>query len=451
MKILLVTLGEKLGLAMEILNYVAIIFDVILLLCFSWFYIYYIVNGFMKEKAVKIVSPKFSFAVFIPARNESKVIKNILDSLKKQEYPTSLFDVYVIVENFNDPTIKIVKKYGSNFHVVVRKNIGKKRTKGFALDDGYKHIVKSGKSFDAIVVFDADNIASSDYLLTLNAIKNEGYQIGVGYRNFTNINSNWISLTSAILFSFINCFSSRGKTKLFKKANLTGTGYFIDKKIVDDAGGWIWNGMTEDVELTHYAYLNNIKMKYYSKVEYFDEQATDRKTLRNQHIRWVWGFFSSDKNKSKNKKFDYDNSLSKFRKTLSKIEHKLSVYPFIFFLILEVIIFVIDFILGFICLAINAEQYVINNAFIFGSYHLLVAYLILALVGLLTILVDNHNLKLNFKQILLATLTYPLLFLDFVFAFFEGLFNKQKRTNWKVIEHKGEVSNFKAKLSKEGK
>ena len=80
MKILLVTLGEKLGLAMEILNYIAIIFDVILLLCFSWFYIYYIVNGFMKEKAVKIVSPKFSFAVFIPARNESKVIKNILDS-----------------------------------------------------------------------------------------------------------------------------------------------------------------------------------------------------------------------------------------------------------------------------------------------------------------------------------------------------------------------------------
>jgi hypothetical protein len=118
---------------------------------------------------------------------------------------------------------------------------------------------------------------------------------------------------------------------------------------------------------------------------------------------------------------------------------------------MEVIIFIVDFVLGFVCISFNAEQYVINNAFIFGFYHLLVAYLTLVLVGLLTILVDNHNLKLNLKQILLATSTYPFLFLDFVFAFFEGLFNKHKRTNWKVIEHKGEVSNFKAKLSKEGK
>lgn len=36
------------------------------------------------------------FAILIPARNESGVIGNLIKSLKCQNYPADLFDIYVI-------------------------------------------------------------------------------------------------------------------------------------------------------------------------------------------------------------------------------------------------------------------------------------------------------------------------------------------------------------------
>ena len=38
----------------------------------------------------------------------------------------------------------------------------------------------------------------------MNDVKNLGYKVGVGYRNFTNASVNWVSSCSAVLFSFIN-------------------------------------------------------------------------------------------------------------------------------------------------------------------------------------------------------------------------------------------------------
>ena len=65
------------------------------------------------------------YAIIIPARNESKVIKNLLDSIKLQN--PNMDNVYVIVEDKKDETVKIVKEYGGNIYV--RKNIENRRRK----------------------------------------------------------------------------------------------------------------------------------------------------------------------------------------------------------------------------------------------------------------------------------------------------------------------------------
>ena len=65
------------------------------------------------------------YAIIIPARNESKVIKNLLDSIKLQN--PNMNNVYVIVEDKKDETVKIVKEYGGNIYV--RKNIENRRRK----------------------------------------------------------------------------------------------------------------------------------------------------------------------------------------------------------------------------------------------------------------------------------------------------------------------------------
>ena len=47
------------------------------------------------------------FAVLIPARDESLVISDLLDSLKKQTYKVKSSDIYIIVESEKDPTVMI--------------------------------------------------------------------------------------------------------------------------------------------------------------------------------------------------------------------------------------------------------------------------------------------------------------------------------------------------------
>ena len=140
---------ETIEFFIEILNFIALGLTIILLCFFSWFYVIYAFNALKKKESIKLINPKNKFAILIPARNESKVIKNILNSLKNQNYDSKLYDVYVIIETLEDPTSKIVNQFGDNFHLIVRTNLEGRKTKGFALDDAYQSIKKINIKYDA--------------------------------------------------------------------------------------------------------------------------------------------------------------------------------------------------------------------------------------------------------------------------------------------------------------
>ena len=52
------------------------------------------------------------------------------------------------------------------------------------------------------------------------------------------------------------------------------------------------------------------------------------------------------------------------------------------------------------------------------------------------------------KQSIIIVLTYLFFFGDFLSAFLDGLFHKEKRTTWREIEHKGEIIDQQAVESK---
>ena len=82
--------------------------------------------------------------ILIPARNESKVIEDLLISIENQTQKIESKDVYVIVETPKDKTVDIVKKHKMN--IVYRKDLTKKR-KGYALDDAIKEILSKNKKY----------------------------------------------------------------------------------------------------------------------------------------------------------------------------------------------------------------------------------------------------------------------------------------------------------------
>ena len=410
----------------------------------SWYYIGYFFLALQKAKKFPKGEKQYKFAILVPARNEDKVIGNLLKSLKKQDYPKDKFDVFVIVESKDDPTIKLTEKAG--YKVIIRKDLINKRTKGYALDEAYQFIKNNNLEYDAFMIFDADNIVNSDYISLMNDVKNQGYKVGTGYRNFTNATTNWVTGCSAVLFSFMNQFTSNGRSKIFKKATLTGTGYYVDKDIVDDAGGWIWDGMTEDVEMTAYCYYHNISMIYYNFAQYFDEQSSQYRVLHKQHIRWVWGFFGNKKPYT-SRKPDY-KALPKWMVWFSLFEYNISIYPFVTFCIMETLAFLMSFIIfiGGIVLACLSPAYVSQLPMFFGFAVLFFMYIYgtFMIAAGITFIIDNKRLKFPPGKVIVSIISYMFFFMDFVFAFFDGLFHKKKRKSWDKIEHSGDVVDLEA-------
>lgn len=122
-----------------------------------------------------------SFAVLIPARDESKVISNLIDSIEKQTFKIDSKDIYIIVENKKDKTVDIAKE--RNINIIYRKNLTNRRRKGYALDDAIKEILRKKKHYDAYFIFDADNVLDRNYFKEMVKSYKKGYDIGIGYRN----------------------------------------------------------------------------------------------------------------------------------------------------------------------------------------------------------------------------------------------------------------------------
>ena len=80
--------------------------------------LYFAITGlfaFKKEDTRKIrpFRARTKFAVVIAARNEAKVVGELVKSLKEQNYPNDLYDIYTYVNNSSDDTYEVAKKAGA--------------------------------------------------------------------------------------------------------------------------------------------------------------------------------------------------------------------------------------------------------------------------------------------------------------------------------------------------
>ena len=66
--------------------------------------IVFIVLGVFKNRKYAPTDNKHKFAILISARNEEKVIKNLVQSIDKQDYPKDKLSVFVIAHNCTDNT-----------------------------------------------------------------------------------------------------------------------------------------------------------------------------------------------------------------------------------------------------------------------------------------------------------------------------------------------------------
>ncbi|MDU1314914.1 MAG: glycosyltransferase family 2 protein [Clostridium septicum] len=250
---------------------------------------YYFILAFMglrRKDEKKNYKPEKKFAMIVAAHNEEVVIGKLIESMLNQNYPKELIDIFVIADNCTDNTAKIARKYGVN---VYERFNDEQRGKGFALEWMFAKIFKMKKKYDAIAIFDADNLVSKNWCKEINSKMLEGYKVVQGYIDSKNPNDSWIATSYSIAFWSQNRMYQLARANVGLSNQIGGTGFAIDTEVLQKLG-WGATCLTEDLEFSCKLVLNGEKVGWAHDAIIYDEKPLTLKQSWVQRRRWMQGF-----------------------------------------------------------------------------------------------------------------------------------------------------------------
>ena len=247
---------------------------------------FYFVIGMFFTRKFKPAKKKHKYGILIAARNEKYVIGNLIDSIKKQDYPSDLYTIFVVADNCTDNTAEIARKKGA---IVYERFDDIHKTKGYALEFLVNNIKKDYgiETFEGYFVFDADNLLKSNYISKMNDAFDEGCKIITSYRNTKNFDENWVASTYALHWIRSIRVNHRARSILRLATNIQGTGFLFTNEVIKN--GWHYTSLTEDRALTADAVAQGYQITYQDEAEFYDEQPTNIKIALRQRLRWSKG------------------------------------------------------------------------------------------------------------------------------------------------------------------
>lgn len=405
-----------------ILEIISIFFIIIgLLMLFTVSFLARLNNNFPKEKRKELSK----FCILIPARDESKVIEDLLISIKNQTKKVNMKDVYIIIENEEDPTNNIAKKYGAT--IFIRKKLNLKR-KGYALDELIKDLEEKKIYYDAYFILDADNVLDKDFLKEMEKSYQQGYDIAIGYRNLKNGNDSIISACSGITFAFLNSNGNETKSKQSRNITLSGTGLYIDGKLIKQWKSFPFHSLTEDYELTLYSIEHNLTSVYNKNACFYDEQPIKYKGTINQRTRWIKGYFSTRKKYIPHlKKILFKNNPN-FGSLINEI---CGMKPYII-MIIGAIIYLLNQIITIFKIH-DLTNPISKICFTKIILIIMLAYILFAFMTAYIILKDKDKINISEYMQIKTILFSPLFFSTYIPCAIKAFLKKEVK--WEKVEH----------------
>lgn len=371
-------------------------------------------------------APLHRFAALICARNEENVIAELIGSLKAQNYPGDLLDIYVIADNCTDGTAEAARAAGATvYERFDTEAVGK----GYALDYLFKTLAaeRPEKHYDAFIVFDADNIVDTQFVRAMNETFSKGYDVITSYRNSKNFGASWISACYSIWFLREARFLNYPRMNLHTNCAISGTGFLVSSRVIEENGGWPYFLLTEDIEFSMSCAMRGITIGYCDDAIIYDEQPVSFGQSWRQRLRWSKGFYQV------NARY----ALSLLRGCV-KGPHRLSCYDMLMTIAPCMILTVTALAVNLFCLLTFRlhPRYIalriLREALHYISTALINTYLIMFLYGLLTILMEWRRIPARPLKRLQYLPLFPIFIFSYIPISLAALF---MRVEWKPIRH----------------
>lgn len=359
------------------------------------------------------------FAVVVCARHEEAVIGQLLDSLAAQEYPRELFEVFVIADNCTeDDTAGAARARGAT---VYERHDLQKVGKGFALRWAIDRIRTDYPGrFDAVCVFDADNLASPGFLARMNGALCAGADVAEGYRDTVNPEESWVSGCYAVYWMLLMRFFYRARQNLGMSCMVCGTGFAFKMGLLGPEG-WNTRTVTEDCEFSIQQISAGRRIAFVEDAVFYDEQPTGFMTSLHQRYRWVVGaaqatFFCM-----------------KDVRAGIRVRHK-GAWDMLAFLLAAPAAMLLMLQGPILFLATSLRPRMAGSALWGMAGCFVISYAVAAFIALICVLLEKKSVRKLWKSILL----FPLFMLPMGFMTIPALIRPQ--VGWRPIEHRRTAS-----------
>ncbi len=372
----------------------------------------------LKDKPL-LVNKNHRFMAIIPAHNEENVVAELIESLKNQDYPKDLLDIYVIADNCTDDTAFIARKAGA---IVYERFDPEKKTKGYALDWFLEQKIAEDAPYDAFCIFDADNIVDKNFIKEMNKKLCQGEEVVQGYRDIKNPTDNWITAGYTIFYWTMNRFYHLARYNIGLSPLINGTGFMVKFDVVKP-DGWKTKTLTEDIEFSLKRIIQGKKLGWATDAIVYDEQPLGFKQSWKQRTRWTVGHIQCMK--------EYTKPLLlavKENKTIMNFDGFLYIIGSIPMFIATLVLLLLNFVMYLgegmtsMDLSINVLRYIIPT------------FLLPIFTALVIMILDKKPIKPMMKGLL----CYPLFLGSWLLINFKCLFKRD--TTWEKIEHVGRAN-----------
>ena len=238
-----------------------------------------------KDRNYPVADREGRFAVIVCARNEERVIGQLLDSLNRQNYGRENYRVFVVAHNCTDNTATIAEEHGAKVYI---RNNGREKKKVYALKYALDMINSEFPGFfDYYAVLDADCLADKNFLKEINNALDTGADIVSGKYSAKNYSANIISRLSGMLYAVVMQGNSRAMNNLFLPVNIYGSGYACRMKCADNLEQY--QSQAADFEFSTCMVMRGAVMVYAPAAVIYAEMPVTLHEALTQRRRWSMG------------------------------------------------------------------------------------------------------------------------------------------------------------------
>jgi cellulose synthase/poly-beta-1,6-N-acetylglucosamine synthase-like glycosyltransferase len=264
-----------------------IILDIIQYIIFSYL-AFFALQNLLFAIAAKTKSKKIHpqstelkrIAVFIPGYKEDNVIIETTESALRQNYPSDKFKIVVIADHFQPDTIVRLQQ----LPIIIIQTEFARSTKAKAINKAFKTL--NDNDFDIVLILDADNEISSDFLFKINNSFTEGYIAVQGHRVAKALNGN-MAILDAISEEINNTLFRKGLRALGLSSAIIGSGMAFDyqyfKKLMATINAV--GGLDKEIELK--MLREGKRIEYLEDAYIFDEKVSKLSDFYKQRRRWL--------------------------------------------------------------------------------------------------------------------------------------------------------------------